>query len=193
MCIQPGSAISPAIGEYDIKTDRDKSREPRFYFPLGKLVGLGRIELPTYGLGNRRSVQLSYSPASNIEQQLNGGNKIRAVPYILPLFVANGNITSEKEYARDKNYYGADREKRRERRHRGRESERILYHPHDDRSGRPEREREEKHHPHRRSAVARFDHVENGGELVGIIYAAEKPEKSHGPADRRERIRFRHP
>ena len=26
------------------------------------MVGLGRIELPTYGLGNRRSVQLSYSP-----------------------------------------------------------------------------------------------------------------------------------
>jgi hypothetical protein len=26
-------------------------------------VGLGRVELPTYGLGNRRSIQLSYSPA----------------------------------------------------------------------------------------------------------------------------------
>src|SRR5260370_40975396 len=26
------------------------------------LVGLGRVELPTYGLGNRRSIQLSYSP-----------------------------------------------------------------------------------------------------------------------------------
>ena len=26
------------------------------------MVGLGRIELPTYGLGNRRSVQLSYNP-----------------------------------------------------------------------------------------------------------------------------------
>jgi hypothetical protein len=29
-----------------------------------KLVGLGRVELPTYGLGNRRSIHLSYSPAS---------------------------------------------------------------------------------------------------------------------------------
>src|SRR5689334_16178799 len=26
------------------------------------LVGLGRFELPTYGLGNRRSIHLSYSP-----------------------------------------------------------------------------------------------------------------------------------
>jgi hypothetical protein len=26
-------------------------------------VGLGRVELPTYGLGNRRSIHLSYSPA----------------------------------------------------------------------------------------------------------------------------------
>jgi hypothetical protein len=26
-------------------------------------MGLGRVELPTYGLGNRRSIQLSYSPA----------------------------------------------------------------------------------------------------------------------------------
>jgi hypothetical protein len=25
-------------------------------------VGLGRLELPTYGLGNRRSIHLSYSP-----------------------------------------------------------------------------------------------------------------------------------
>jgi hypothetical protein len=29
---------------------------------MGKLVGLGRFELPTYGLGNRRSIHLSYSP-----------------------------------------------------------------------------------------------------------------------------------
>jgi hypothetical protein len=28
------------------------------------MVGLGRVELPTYGLGNRRSIHLSYSPAS---------------------------------------------------------------------------------------------------------------------------------
>src|SRR5271165_2738194 len=27
------------------------------------MVGLGRLELPTYGLGNRRSIHLSYSPA----------------------------------------------------------------------------------------------------------------------------------
>ena len=27
------------------------------------MVGLGRVELPTYGLGNRRSIQLSYRPA----------------------------------------------------------------------------------------------------------------------------------
>jgi hypothetical protein len=26
------------------------------------VVGLGRFELPTYGLGNRRSIHLSYSP-----------------------------------------------------------------------------------------------------------------------------------
>jgi hypothetical protein len=26
------------------------------------MVGLGRFELPTYGLGNRRSIHLSYSP-----------------------------------------------------------------------------------------------------------------------------------
>ena len=33
-------------------------------FPL---VGQGRIELPTYGLGNRRSVQLSYDPEMNAD------------------------------------------------------------------------------------------------------------------------------
>ena len=30
-------------------------------------MGQGRIELPTYGLGNRRSVQLSYYPTKNGE------------------------------------------------------------------------------------------------------------------------------
>ena len=30
--------------------------------PIRLIVGLGRVELPTYGLGNRRSIQLSYSP-----------------------------------------------------------------------------------------------------------------------------------
>jgi hypothetical protein len=29
-------------------------------------VGLGRVELPTYGLGNRRSIHLSYSPSSKL-------------------------------------------------------------------------------------------------------------------------------
>ena len=29
---------------------------------LREMVGLGRFELPTYGLGNRRSIHLSYSP-----------------------------------------------------------------------------------------------------------------------------------
>jgi hypothetical protein len=29
------------------------------------MVGLGRLELPTYGLGNRRSIHLSYSPEAN--------------------------------------------------------------------------------------------------------------------------------
>jgi hypothetical protein len=29
------------------------------------VVGLGRVELPTYGLGNRRSIHLSYSPVSD--------------------------------------------------------------------------------------------------------------------------------
>ena len=28
------------------------------------MVGLGRVELPTYGLGNRRSIHLSYSPTT---------------------------------------------------------------------------------------------------------------------------------
>ncbi len=28
------------------------------------MVGLGRFELPTYGLGNQRSIHLSYSPTS---------------------------------------------------------------------------------------------------------------------------------
>ena len=30
------------------------------------MVGLGRFELPTYGLGNRRSIHLSYSPINNL-------------------------------------------------------------------------------------------------------------------------------
>ena len=29
-------------------------------------MGLGRVELPTYGLGNRRSIHLSYSPAIGV-------------------------------------------------------------------------------------------------------------------------------
>ena len=28
------------------------------------MVGLGRVELPAYGLGNRRSIHLSYSPTT---------------------------------------------------------------------------------------------------------------------------------
>ncbi len=44
--------------------------------PMGfPLVGQGRIELPTYGLGNRRSVQLSYYPVKS-------GNMI---PYPFPI------------------------------------------------------------------------------------------------------------
>jgi hypothetical protein len=34
------------------------------------MVGLGRLELPTYGLGNRRSIHLSYSPVKNPEKTL---------------------------------------------------------------------------------------------------------------------------
>jgi hypothetical protein len=30
------------------------------------MVGLGRVELPTYGLGNRRSIHLSYSPVGSV-------------------------------------------------------------------------------------------------------------------------------
>ena len=30
-----------------------------------RVVGLGRVELPTYGLGNRRSIHLSYSPVAD--------------------------------------------------------------------------------------------------------------------------------
>ena len=36
-------------------------------FCLCGLVGQGRIELPTYGLGNRRSVQLSYYPEKLVD------------------------------------------------------------------------------------------------------------------------------
>ena len=32
------------------------------------MVGLGRLELPTYGLGNRRSIHLSYSPINNLQK-----------------------------------------------------------------------------------------------------------------------------
>ena len=32
-----------------------------------ELVGQGRLELPTYGLGNHRSVQLSYCPSKTAE------------------------------------------------------------------------------------------------------------------------------
>ena len=34
--------------------------------PVGKVVGLGRFELPTHGLGNRCSILLSYRPTSGI-------------------------------------------------------------------------------------------------------------------------------
>jgi hypothetical protein len=37
-----------------------------------RLMGLGRVELPTYGLGNRRSIHLSYSPADAILSELSG-------------------------------------------------------------------------------------------------------------------------
>ena len=41
-----------------------KPENPAFAgFFADQLVGQGRIELPTYGLGNRRSVQLSYYPS----------------------------------------------------------------------------------------------------------------------------------
>jgi hypothetical protein len=33
-------------------------------------MGLGRVELPTYGLGNRRSIHLSYSPSEAILSDL---------------------------------------------------------------------------------------------------------------------------
>jgi hypothetical protein len=32
------------------------------------MVGLGRFELPTYGLGNRRSIHLSYSPINTLQK-----------------------------------------------------------------------------------------------------------------------------
>ncbi len=35
------------------------------YFTLGLLVGLGRFELPTLGLGNQCSIHLSYSPSGD--------------------------------------------------------------------------------------------------------------------------------
>ena len=36
------------------------------------MVGLGRLELPTYGLGNRRSIHLSYSPFNNLQTLVPG-------------------------------------------------------------------------------------------------------------------------
>ena len=41
------------------------------------LVGLGRFELPTYGLGNRRSIHLSYSP---VPQHCNTVLEFRVAP-----------------------------------------------------------------------------------------------------------------
>jgi hypothetical protein len=39
---------------------------PAWESPRGWLVGLGRFELPTNGLGNRCSIHLSYSPINDL-------------------------------------------------------------------------------------------------------------------------------
>ena len=54
-----------------------------------EMVGLGRIELPTYGLGNRRSVQLSYNPALFRRIPLRQGNW--CVLYHVRISLVNAN------------------------------------------------------------------------------------------------------
>src|SRR6266404_7655876 len=43
------------------------------------MVGLGRLELPTYGLGNRRSIHLSYSPESDPQIMTEDGGVVHVV------------------------------------------------------------------------------------------------------------------
>ena len=49
------------------------------------MVGLGRVELPTYGLGNRRSIHLSYSPIMTYNN---------SELFCIPFYVTQGNIPS---------------------------------------------------------------------------------------------------
>ncbi len=51
------------------------------------MVGLGRFELPTYGLGNRRSIHLSYSP---IYQQ----TRLVYTSYVNGPFLGCGRLTA---------------------------------------------------------------------------------------------------
>ena len=44
-----------------------------------KLAIPGRLELPTYGLGNRRSIRLSYGTAEPTERRVTGAVHIKAV------------------------------------------------------------------------------------------------------------------
>jgi hypothetical protein len=45
------------------------------------MVGLGRVELPTYGLGNRRSIHLSYSPVIRVRiVYIHLGERCRTFP-----------------------------------------------------------------------------------------------------------------
>ncbi len=44
-----------------------------------KMAIPGRLELPTYGLGNRRSIRLSYGTAEPTERRVTGAVHIKAV------------------------------------------------------------------------------------------------------------------
>ena len=50
-------------GKVSLHSRRKKSFNSQY--PYLVLVGLGRVELPAYGLGNRRSIHLSYSPGQH--------------------------------------------------------------------------------------------------------------------------------
>ena len=61
--VRAESGRRPANSARMTITHQDWGRLKPFEAPAG-LVGLGRFELPTHGLGNRCSIHLSYRPAS---------------------------------------------------------------------------------------------------------------------------------
>lgn len=61
--------IASAVNLFKLPGVRDLGQDvgkllPDVHSPFVRLVGLARFELATYGLGNRRSIHLSYSPAA---------------------------------------------------------------------------------------------------------------------------------